>query len=111
MKEVSKDGFVIFGRDVTKVPCFRNSFLYGLSGGIGCGLLRFMFTSRPKSATDYAVGSFAAITMSYWFFCRYQYSQMKFEMNQMQYLLEQRALYEGTEDEKKLDVKMSEVVK
>lgn len=29
---------VIFGRDVSEIPCFRNSFLYGIGTGLGIGL-------------------------------------------------------------------------
>lgn len=79
------------------MPCFRNSFLYGLTGGICCGLIRFMFTSRPKSACDFAVGSFSIITLAYWFQCRYEYSKVKFEMDRMKYQLQQHMLTEGTE--------------
>jgi len=39
------DQVMIFGRDVSKIPCFKESFLYGLLGGIGCGLVTFMATS------------------------------------------------------------------
>lgn len=28
----------ILGRDVSEMPCFRNSFLYGIGGGFGTGL-------------------------------------------------------------------------
>lgn len=28
----------LFGRDVSEIPCFRNSFLYGIGGGVGMGL-------------------------------------------------------------------------
>ena len=28
----------IFGRDVSEIPCFRNSFLYGIGGGFGSAL-------------------------------------------------------------------------
>ena len=49
-KEEKKDGpdwdtideerkhLYVFGRDVSEIPCFRNSFLYGISGGFGLGL-------------------------------------------------------------------------
>ncbi|KAF2886812.1 hypothetical protein ILUMI_19361 [Ignelater luminosus] len=95
----SEKGIVIFGRDITKIPCFRNSFLYGICGGITCGLARFMFTSRVKSATDFAVASFAVITMGYWFQCRYEYSKTKFEMDKMKYLLQNHMMYEGMNKE------------
>lgn len=29
---------LLFGRDVSEIPCFRNSFLYGIGGGVGTGL-------------------------------------------------------------------------
>lgn len=38
--------FVIFGRDVSKIPCFRNSFLTGIYGGVGCGIASFLATSK-----------------------------------------------------------------
>jgi cytochrome c oxidase assembly protein subunit 20 len=28
----------IFGRDVSEIPCFRDSFLWGIGGGVGTGL-------------------------------------------------------------------------
>lgn len=28
----------VFGRDVANIPCFRNSFLYGIGSGIGIGI-------------------------------------------------------------------------
>ncbi|KAF5273884.1 hypothetical protein FQA39_LY00999 [Lamprigera yunnana] len=97
MKEASKESLIIFGRDVAQMPCFRNSFLYGISGGIMCGLARFMFTSRTKSATDFAVGSFVFITMSYWVYCRYNYSVIRLELNKTKHYLRQKMLTEGTE--------------
>lgn len=30
--------FYLFGRDVSEIPCFRNSFLYGIGSGVGVGL-------------------------------------------------------------------------
>ncbi|KAK5644716.1 hypothetical protein RI129_006016 [Pyrocoelia pectoralis] len=105
MKEVSDDSsIIIFGRDVTKIPCFRNSFLYGISGGLACGLIRFMFTSRPQSGANFALGAYGVITMCYWFRCRYRYSQEKFEMDKTRYLLEQHSLLKGTEADKSEDV-------
>lgn len=94
---------MIFGKDVSKIPCFRNSFLYGILGGIGSGLVYFLFTSKVRVATNFGVASYAVITMSYWTQCRYKYSKTKFEMAQVQKLLREHALYEGTFQEKELD--------
>ncbi|XP_019870122.1 cytochrome c oxidase assembly protein COX20, mitochondrial [Aethina tumida] len=97
--------FIIFGRDISKIPCFRNSLLYGMGGGITLGLGHFMFNSRPLSACNFAVYSFSFITLAYWIQCRYQYSVNKFEMLKMQELIRQNALYEGTErDNRPVDV-------
>ncbi|XP_022900111.1 cytochrome c oxidase assembly protein COX20, mitochondrial [Onthophagus taurus] len=97
---------ILFGQDITKIPCFRNSFLYGISGGLGCGLMYFMFTSKPLMASHCAVASFGVITISYWAHCRYNYSKARFEMLRLQKLLQQHAMYEGTEAEKELDKKL-----
>lgn len=63
--------FFIFGRDVAQIPCFRNSFLYGISGGIGVGVLAFLGTSRPHLATHIGFGTFFCGTMVYWMACRW----------------------------------------
>lgn len=63
--------FTIFGRDMAKIPCFRESLLNGIIGGIAIGMATFLRTSRPKKACDYAVGSYTLITLSYYAFCRY----------------------------------------
>lgn len=89
---------VIFGRDVSKIPCFRNSFLYGITGGLGSGLLYFLFTSKPIKAVNYSVYSFSIITVGYWVQCRYLYSKRKFEMMQLQEQLKNHAMLEGTDD-------------
>ncbi|EFA10149.1 cytochrome c oxidase assembly protein COX20, mitochondrial [Tribolium castaneum] len=94
---------MIFGRDVSKIPCFRNSILYGIYGGLGMGLAHFMFRSHPLGACNFAVYSFSGVTLIYWIQCRYKYSQMKFQMLQMQELLRRQAIYEGTEVEKELE--------
>lgn len=81
--------------------------MYGIFGGIGCGLLFFLFTSRVKAATDFGVASFAVITLSYWTHCRYNYSKMRLEMERVKEFLKERALLEGTEkdgDRRPVDV-------
>ncbi|KAB0794399.1 hypothetical protein PPYR_11238 [Photinus pyralis] len=98
MKEISSDSsIVIFGKDVSKIPCFRNSFLYGISGGLACGLLRFMFTSKPQSGANFAVGAYGVIALCYWIQCRYKFSEAKLEMQRTRYLLQQHSLLQGTE--------------
>lgn len=100
--------FKIFGTDVSKMPCFRNSYLYGIGGGIGIGLTYFMLTSRTKASCHFGVASFAVITLSYWTQCRYNYSKLKFDMARTQELMKKHSMYEGTEMEKKLQGKLKE---
>lgn len=61
----------LFGRDVSQIPCFRESFLNGIIGGVAIGLGTFMRTSRPRQACNYAIGSQTLITLLYWSYCRY----------------------------------------
>lgn len=97
MYSLTFQGLVLFGRDLSQIPCFRNSYLYGISSGIGCGLIFFLFTSRVKASMDFGMASFAVITLSYWAHCRYNYSKTKFEMQRVQEALKRKAMYEGTE--------------
>lgn len=62
---------MVFGRDVSKMPCFRSSFLYGISIGLGGGLATFMLTSRPQISMHATMATFTVVTLSYWFTCRY----------------------------------------
>lgn len=36
---------MLFGRDVSKIPCFKDSFITGIYGGLGCGVASFLATS------------------------------------------------------------------
>ncbi|ODN84329.1 hypothetical protein L202_00303 [Cryptococcus amylolentus CBS 6039] len=64
-----------------KMPCARNSLLYGIAGGTGIGAVRFLGSRRPWSAANWAVGSFLAITLFQWETCqrarRIELAQMK----------------------------------
>lgn len=87
---------MIFGRNVAEIPCFRNSFLYGLSGGVGIGFCTFLGTSRPMLSSHTGFGSFMVITMSYWCFCRYQWSKQRFNAAQLKEAMKKHILEEGT---------------
>nr|CAD7259825.1 unnamed protein product [Timema shepardi] len=67
-EEETKRKLILFGRDVSEIPCFRNSYLYGISSGIGMGLTYFMFTSKVRMATHVGFGSFLGVTMVYWLY-------------------------------------------
>ncbi|XP_044731831.1 cytochrome c oxidase assembly protein COX20, mitochondrial [Chrysoperla carnea] len=94
----------LFGRDVSKIPCFRSSFLYGMGGGFGIGLMSFMITSKPRLSTHVGFSGFAVTTLSYWMYCRYRWSLDKFAVTQLQPAMRNKALFEGT----KLDPEIKE---
>ena len=56
-----------FGKELSEIPCFRNTFLYGILTGIGSGLGFFLFTSRTKRSCDVGVGSFVVTSLAYWY--------------------------------------------
>ncbi|KAL1490730.1 hypothetical protein ABEB36_013378 [Hypothenemus hampei] len=87
---------IIFGRDVSQIPCFRNSFLYGILGGAAFGLAHFMFTSKVAKSANYSVYSFSMITIAYWMRCRYNYSAAKFEAMRIKEVFAERAILEGS---------------
>ncbi|CAG2113253.1 unnamed protein product [Medioppia subpectinata] len=72
----------LFGRDISRVPCFKESFLYGLLGGIGCGLITFTATSRVGKACNIAVYSFTGIVFVYWLHCRSNIAKTRFTIAQ-----------------------------
>ncbi|WVQ97136.1 hypothetical protein IAU59_004246 [Kwoniella sp. CBS 9459] len=55
--------------NIGKIPCARNSLLYGIAGGAGIGAVRFLGSRRPWVAANWAVGSFIAIAAFQWETC------------------------------------------
>lgn len=95
--DTQKKSPIIFGRDITTIPCFRSSFLYGIGSGLAGGLTYFLFTSNTRWATHVGFTSFVIVTMSYWVHCRWQWSKQKFTHSQLQAVMKKQAMYEGTD--------------
>lgn len=98
-------GLVIFGRDVSQIPCFRESFLYGMGTGVGLGLATFLKTSKPMVSQHVGVGMFSISTLLYWSYCRWCWSQQRFDAQLMQEALKDKILHEGTAVERVLEKK------
>lgn len=96
-------GFVIFGRDITKIPCLRSSFLYGIGSGFAGGLTCFMLTSNVPKANNWAMGSYILGTIVCWSKCRYDYFQSKHEMLKLQTAIERKLIYEGSVIEQEVE--------
>ncbi|GLG99951.1 uncharacterized protein GBIM_06327 [Gryllus bimaculatus] len=50
-EDKNEGSLIVAGRDLSRIPCFRKTFLTSISSGIGAGLLYFLFTSRVQMAT------------------------------------------------------------
>lgn len=83
---------ILFGRDVTKIPCFRNSMLYGIYAGVGLGLVTFLVTSRSRRSMEVALGSYMGTTLAYWSYCRYDHVKQKYAINDLKMLLQQKSV-------------------
>ncbi|XP_001605374.1 cytochrome c oxidase assembly protein COX20, mitochondrial [Nasonia vitripennis] len=105
MTENEETGFRIFGRDVLKIPCIRESFLYSMSSYIGVGLLTFLVTSKPKLSSHLGFASYIVVTLGYYTNCRINYANQKFQMAQIQQAMHKAAVMEGTEEEEIIKTK------
>ncbi|XP_064622828.1 cytochrome c oxidase assembly protein COX20, mitochondrial-like [Lineus longissimus] len=99
----------LFGLDYGKVPCMKQSLLTGIGSGLGIGIVSFLMTSNPRRATNYGFGSYIAITMGTWIYCRYRWSQQRFQARMLKKGIENKLLYEGTEFEKQFEKDSEEV--
>ena len=63
---------MIRGRDFSQIPCFRDSCLHGIYGGLAALLITVMATSRPRLAADFGIGTFVLVTTGSFVFCRHQ---------------------------------------
>lgn len=100
--EDEKKEVKLMGRNLSEMPCFRETFLYSIGSGMATGFLYFMMTSRIQRSAHLAFGTYGCVTLGYWVYCRYNYSVQKFNMGQLQVAMQRQALYEGTEMEKQV---------
>ncbi|NXI55704.1 COX20 protein, partial [Chloroceryle aenea] len=82
--------------DVKRVPCARESVLYGSLGSFVVGLGYFLATSRVRRSCDFAVGGFISTTLGYWFYCRYNLAQQRIRQRMLKEGMRNRMLFEGS---------------
>ncbi|KAI8992050.1 hypothetical protein BDF20DRAFT_847953 [Mycotypha africana] len=59
LKTVKLDDF----KEINKIPCARNSLLYGIVGGVTMGAIRFALKRSVPTSANWAVGSFCGISV------------------------------------------------
>jgi len=95
-KDLLNRKLILMGHNVGEIPCFRNSFLYGITSGMVAGIAFFAFTSKIRRATSVGFWSYIGVTSVYWLQCRYRFSALKFEYEQLSHAMQQQAMYDGT---------------
>jgi len=98
-RDILNQKLMLMGKNVGEIPCFRNSFLYGITSGMVAGIAFFAFTSKIRRATSFGFWSYIGVTSIYWFQCRYRYSVLKFECEQLSYAMQQQSKYSGTDQD------------
>lgn len=82
LQEDTERGVFIFGTDVSKIPCFKNSFLNGIYAGFGTGIATFLATSNAIRSTNFSVIAFTLVTYGYWLQCRMNWAHDNFNSRQ-----------------------------
>nr|CAG8457982.1 15822_t:CDS:10 [Entrophospora candida] len=70
-------------KNIGKIPCARDSFLYGVSGGIGVGAFKYYL----QKLSNWAFGAFSLIAIGSWETCRYKKAK---EFKNIKVILKQR---------------------
>ena len=70
-EEPERRGLNFFGTDVSKIPCFKHSFMYAIGSGMLTGVAYNLAFS--KSPYKLAFGVYTSVLFGYWFVCRYDY--------------------------------------
>ncbi|XP_069708507.1 cytochrome c oxidase assembly protein COX20, mitochondrial [Phaenicophaeus curvirostris] len=92
-----RKSFKLFGfLDVQRVPCARESVLYGSVGSLVIGLGHFLATSRVRRSCDFAFGGFICTMLGYWFYCRYNLAQQRIRQRMIKEGMRNKLLFEGS---------------
>jgi len=69
--ETQRRGWMFRGTDLSKVPCFRDSFMYSIGSGMVVGIAYNLLTS--KRPYNLAFGTYTVVLFGYWGVCRYNH--------------------------------------
>ncbi|XP_056423162.1 cytochrome c oxidase assembly protein COX20, mitochondrial isoform X2 [Hyla sarda] len=82
--------------DVQKIPCARESVLFGSVGSLVIGVGHFLATSRIKRSCDLAACGFIFSTLGSWIYCRYNYAKLRIQQRIVQDGIKKKVMYEGS---------------
>lgn len=67
----------IYTGEFTKIPCFRETFLYGIGAGLTTYITCVFLTNRPAKALNYMFVAFAGVTVPYFVYCNHMHEERK----------------------------------
>ncbi|KAI8366014.1 uncharacterized protein BYT42DRAFT_150499 [Radiomyces spectabilis] len=62
-------------KDVPKIPCARNAFLYGMGAGVSVGAVRFLAKRSIPTAANWAVAAFCGVAAVSFEMCQMERKQ------------------------------------
>ncbi|KZT32890.1 hypothetical protein SISSUDRAFT_973838, partial [Sistotremastrum suecicum HHB10207 ss-3] len=71
--------------NIGQIPCARSSLMSGIASGVAIGFIRGM-TTTPFAAANWAVGTFAFVSLGTWEVCR---ASLRSEMAKIQAIKEE----------------------
>ncbi|KAI0219590.1 hypothetical protein LSAT2_028896 [Lamellibrachia satsuma] len=92
----------LLGKKPSEIPCFRTSFLTGVSSGLGVGIAMFLYSSNTRRSANYGFSGYIVVTASVWLICRYNYGVKLVNEKKFKKALQAKIMMEGTELDKKL---------
>ena len=93
----------VFGRDLSKIQCFKSSFINGIGAGAVSGIAYNLATSRPPWRLSF--WTYVAVTSASFVFCRVTANINKQNFRMMQSQMNDYNLLKDTELGKELDEK------
>ena len=100
-EEPQRRGFNFFGTDVSKIPCFKHSFMYAIGSGTAAGVIYNLALSR--NPMKLAFGTYTVVLFGYYAVCRYDYRMREAEMKKIKHVMKDVAYLEGTETMKEAE--------
>ncbi|EGC30422.1 hypothetical protein DICPUDRAFT_83644 [Dictyostelium purpureum] len=80
----ARTGKGFFDRDISKIPCFKPSLLYGIGSALAVTLLTSFFPLKGRlKSPDYGIISFLIVSGGYWPICNYNHNVQNKKIKQL----------------------------